>query len=158
MARSINLILSVALCATISAAAAMAQPANPAAVAGPNDVIATRQIMFHLSAATFGEMKEVADAGGDVTHLFIGTRGLVRWARSIPAMFPPGSTGPLSRARPEIWSNRADFEARAAAYQVAAEQLAAAAQHGDRAAFLQQWVATSHVCAGCHEAYRAHGS
>src|SRR5437763_16302616 len=93
MKRSIILIACVAVCAGISAMAATAQPANPAAVAGPNDVISTRQIMFHLSAATFGEMKEAADAGGDVTHLFIGALGLVRWARSIPSLFPPGSTG-----------------------------------------------------------------
>ena len=97
----------------------------------------------------------VADAGGDVRPLSIGANGLMRWARSIPFMFPQGSTGPLSRARPEIWTNRSDFEAKAAAYQTAAEQLAAAAQGGDRAAFLEQWQATRRACSGCHDAYRA---
>ena len=155
MSRSVTLFSCVLACASLSAMTATAQPANKAAIAGPNDVISTRQIMFHLSAATFGEMKEAADAGSDVRHLAIGANGLVRWARSIPAMFPRGSTGPLSRARPEIWTNRADFEARAAAYQAAAEQLALAAQGGDRAAFLEQWQATRRVCSGCHDAYRA---
>ena len=155
MSRPVTLFSCLMVCASLSAMNATAQPANKAAIAGPNDVISTRQIMFHLSAATFGEMKEAADAGSDVTHLVIGASGLVRWARSIPSMFPRGSTGPLSRARPEIWTNRADFEAKAAAYQAAAEQLAHAAQQGDRAAFLQQWQATRHACSGCHDAYRS---
>jgi len=155
MSRPVTLFTCLLVSGSLAAMSAIAQPANKAAVASPTDVISTRQIMFHLSASTFGEMKEAADAGGDVTHLFFGARGLVRWARSIPNMFPQGSRGPLSRARPEIWTNRADFEARAQAYQAAAEQLAAAAQGGDRAAFQRQWEATSHVCSGCHDAYRA---
>ena len=155
MSRPIIIFSCLAASASLAAMTATAQPANRAAIASPTDVISTRQIMFHLSATTFHEMKEAVDAGADVTHFYFGARGLVRWARSIPTMFPPGSTGPLSRARPEIWSNRADFEATAAAFQAGAEQLALAAQRGDRAAFLQQWQTTGHICTICHDAYRA---
>lgn len=158
MSRPVTSFSCLVVCAALSAMTAIAQPANKAAIASPNDVISTRQIMFHLSAATFGEMKMAADAGADVTHMTMGANGLVRWARSIPNMFPRGSTGPLSRARPEIWTNRADFEAKAAAYQAAAEQLALVAQQGDRAAFLEQWQATRRACSGCHDAYRASAS
>ena len=153
-----RLFLSVLACISVPALAATAQPAanRPApSTASPGDPIGTRQVLFHLSAGTFGEMKMVADAGGDVTPLAFGARGLARWARSIPSMFPPGSMGPQSRAKAEIWSNRADFEAKAAAYQAAAMQLAEAARSGDRAAFLTQWQATRGTCQACHEVYRA---
>jgi cytochrome c556 len=137
------------------AAIGQAQPtivARP--VASPDDAIATRQLLFHLSASTFAGMKAVADSGGDVSTLQFGAQGLVHWARSIPSMFPPGSLGPRSRARPEIWSDRAGFEGRATAYQAAAARLAAAARAGDRAAFLAGWQATRQACQDCHDRYR----
>ena len=158
MPRPIILISCLLASAAVATMAARAQPLNKAASASPGDVIASRQVMFDLSAGTFGEMKSAADAGADIAPFAFGARALARWARSIPAMFPPGSTGPTSHARPEIWTDRADFEAKAAAYQAAAEQLGEAAQHGDRAAFLQQWQATLHACSACHDAYRGRAS
>jgi cytochrome c556 len=147
---------SFALAAVAVAQQPAATPAPPPRpVASPDDPIATRQLLFHLSAGTFGGMKMVADAGGDVRPLAFGAQGLVRWARSIPSMFPPGSVGAQSRAKAEIWTNRSDFEAKAAAYQNAATQLAAAARAGDRTAFLAAWDTTRGACGACHELYRA---
>ena len=154
MPRRIILCSCLAACAAVAAMTARAQPLDKAASASPGDVIASRQVMFDLSAGTFGEMKMAADAGANLAPFAFGARALARWARSIPAMFPPGSTGPTSHARPEIWANRADFEAKAAAYQAAAEQLGEVAQHGDRAAFLAQWQTTLQACTACHNAYR----
>lgn len=153
-------VAAILLCACVAAAQPAAAPgakAPPPAprIASPGDVIATRQLLFHLSAATFGEMKAVADGSEDVKPLAFGARGLVRWSRSIPAMFPPGSLGPNSRAKPEIWSNRADFEAKAAAYQAAATALFDVARAGDKPGFLAQWEATSKTCTACHDLYRS---
>jgi cytochrome c556 len=159
-------ILALLAVSSLTAVAALAQPAPekaappqaakaPPAVASASDPIASRQVMMQLSAGTFGEMKMVADAGGDLAPLSFGARALTRWARSIPGMFPAGSMGPQSHARAEIWSNRADFEARAAAYQAAATQLAEAARAGDRAAFNSAWDTTRQACQACHERFRA---
>ena len=62
-------------------------------------------------------------------------------------MFPAGTNLPSSKALPAVWSDRAGFEARAAAYADAARLLAEAAQSGDRAAFLARWTAVRATCA-----------
>jgi len=59
------------------------------------------------------------------------------------------------RAKPEIWTNKADFEAKAAAYAAAAERLAEAAASGDKHAFADQHRATAATCKACHDLYQA---
>jgi cytochrome c556 len=100
-------------------------------------------------------MKAAADAGADVKQLAIPARSLARWARTLPSLFPAGTNLPNSHARPEIWSDRAGFEARAAAYADAARLLAEAADTGDRAAFLTQWNAVRGTCGACHDSYKS---
>ena len=73
-------------------------------------------------------MKAAADAGADVHSLVLPARALARWARTLPTMFPAGTNLPISKALPAVWSDRAGFEARAAAYAAAAQALAEAAQ------------------------------
>ena len=145
----------VAVAAGAQPAQPPAQPPTPPPVARPEDPIASRQVMYQLSAGTFGGMKMVADAGGDIRPLAFAAQALVRWARSIPTMFPAGSTGPRSHAKAEIWLNRSDFESKAADYQAAALQLAQAARGGDRTAFLAAWATTRGTCQACHDRYRA---
>jgi cytochrome c556 len=116
--------------------------------------VAARQSAFMLSAATYGSMKPVIANGGEVKPLAFAARGLSRWAHALPGMFPEGSAAG-TRAKAEIWQNRADFEAKAAAYAAAADALAAAAQAGDKAAFATQYEAVGRSCGACHDAYRA---
>ena len=141
------LALPLAACATTPEAETAAAPAAA-------DIVAARQSAFHLSAATLGGLKPVIDGAGDVKPLAFAARGLARWARTLPRMFPEG-TSEGTRARPEIWTNRADFEAKAAAYAAAADSLAAAAQAGDKTAFAERWEAVRGTCNACHDLYRA---
>jgi cytochrome c556 len=70
-------------------------------------------------------------------------------------MFPDSTRGVTpTRARPEIFASRADFEAKAAAYAEAATRLAEVAQSGDREAFAAQFRATTQTCAACHDLYQ----
>ncbi len=148
-------LLSAAALAAIPLAAAAAQ--NQAAPAGltPEQIVAARQSAYILSGATFASMKAAADAGADVRTLVFPARALARWARTLPSMFPAGTNLPNSHALPAVWSDRAGFEARAAAYADAARLLAEAAQSGDRAAFLTQWTAVRATCGACHDAYKS---
>ncbi|HYJ52603.1 MAG TPA: cytochrome c [Allosphingosinicella sp.] len=147
------LLLGAAL-AAVPLAAALAQP--PAAPAGltAEQIVAARQAGYILSGGSFAAMKAAADSGADVRTLAFGARSLARWARTLPSLFPAGTNLPNSHALPTIWSDRAGFEARAAAYATAAQALAQAAQSGDRAAFLTQWAAVRQTCSGCHDTYK----
>ena len=77
------------------------------------------------------------------------------WAAAIPGLFPEGSSHPQSRARPEIWSNKADFRAKAAALGAAADRLAELDRAGDSTGFAAQVPAVEAACAACHSAYRS---
>jgi cytochrome c556 len=138
------------------AAALVAIPIAAVAQAGltPEQIVAARQSAYWLSAADFAQMKAQADAGVDVHTLTFPARQLARWATVLPSLFPAGTNLPTSHALPPVWSDRAGFEAKAAAYAAAAQALAQAAQAGDRAAFLTQWTAVRQTCSNCHDTYR----
>lgn len=147
-----GLLLGATLIA-IPLSATLAQ--TPPASLTPEQIVAARQSSFMLSGGAFAGMKSAADAGADVKQLAFPARSLARWARTLPSMFPAGTDLPNSKARPEIWSDRTGFEARAQAYAEAATALAEAAQGGDRSAFLERWAAARATCSGCHDNYRS---
>ena len=123
-----------------------ARPAAGPAGLTPEQIVAARQSAYALSAGSFAAMKAAADAGADVHSLVLPARTLARWARTLPSLFPAGTNLPSSKALPAVWSDRAGFEARAAAYADAAQALAEAAQSGDRAAFLTRWARCAPTC------------
>jgi len=139
------------------AAALVAIPIAAVAQTGltPEQIVSARRAAYALSAADFIQLKAQADAGADVHTLVFPTRALVRWAQTLPSLFPAGTNLPTSHALPTVWSDRAGFEARAAAYAAAATALAEAAQSGDRQAFLTRWTAVRQACTDCHDTYRA---
>ncbi|HEX9931360.1 MAG TPA: cytochrome c [Allosphingosinicella sp.] len=123
---------------------------------GPEQIVAARQAAFHMIGAAMGNMKAAIDQGRDVAGQAYAARGVARWARALPSMFPDSARAVTpTRARPEIFANRADFEAKAAALAAAAERLAEVARSGDREAFAAQHRATAATCAACHELYQA---
>ena len=144
---------AAALCGCVSMAESDAPRGEM--VPTPQQIVAARQAAYHLSGAMMGQMKATIDRGGDVKGLAYGVRGVARWARALPTLFPDSTRDITpSRARPEIWDNRADFEAKAAAYAEAASQLAAVAESGNREAFAAQFDATRVTCQACHERYQ----
>jgi cytochrome c556 len=121
----------------------------------PQQIVAARQAAFHLSGAAMGNMKAAIDQGRDPSGQAYAARGVARWARALPTMFPDSTRGVTpTRARPEIFANRADFEAKAAAYAEAADRLAEVARTNDRAAFAAQFDATRQTCSACHDLYQ----
>lgn len=146
------------LAVTILWSCAPAGPArSPGSVAmSPEQVVAGRQAAFRLSASTFQLVRTAAEKGGDLRLIGSQARNLSLWAHAMPGMFPEG-TGPGvagTRARAEIWSNRADFDQKAADYAAAATRLAELAQTGDIQQAGPQWDATRATCTACHQKYR----
>lgn len=153
-----NKLLAVAAVLALSAGGLATVPAAAFDGLDAQGVIKARQASFHLSAGTFGPMKAAIDSGADVNTFTFGAKGLARWARAIPSMFPAGTgaeAGIPTKAKPEIWSDRAGFEARAAEYAAAADRLAELAQANDKPGFAAQWAVVRQSCSNCHDKYRA---
>jgi cytochrome c556 len=138
----------------LGSAIASARSSNAVTLDSKDEVIAGRKAAFLLSAGVFGGMKGAIDRGDDVKTQAFAARGLARWAAAIPGMFPAGSSSDASDALPVIWSDRAGFEARAAAYAEEAGKLADLAKAGDKAGFAAQWDVVRGTCSACHDTYR----
>jgi cytochrome c556 len=151
--------LTMALAAALATAGCARNPPPAAAAAWaqtPQQLVAARQSAFHLSGAAMGNMKSAIDRGDDPRSQAYAARGVARWARALPTTFAPATAAVTpSRAKAEIWANRADFEAKAAAYAEAAGRLAEAAAGGDREAFKAAHSATAATCKACHDLYQA---
>ena len=142
-----------ALCGCVSVSEHHAAEAE--ATPTPQQIVAARQAGLHLQGAAIGQMKGLIDRGGDISTQGYAARGIARWARALPSMFPDSTRGVTpSRARPAIWDDRADFEARAAALAEAASQLAAIAESGNREAFAAQFDVTRAACQACHDRFQ----
>lgn len=125
---------------------------------GAAGIVKGRQAGMMLSGVAMGAIKASIDAQQAPSTQRFNSRALARWAHAVPAMFPAGSgaeAGVPTHAKPEIWSDRAGFEARAADYAAAADRLAELAAGEDVAAFAAQWTVVRASCQACHTPYKA---
>jgi cytochrome c556 len=145
---------SLGLAAAVSSLAlAAAAPPSPS----PREVIAARQASLDMSVMTFAELKDAARDGRSMASQVYPATSLAKWARALPTMFPPGAgpeAGVPTRAKPDIWTDRAGFERRGADYAAAAERLRDLAAAGDAAGFKAQIAVVSAACDACHAVYK----
>jgi len=64
-------------------------------------------------------------------------------------------SGAPTRAKPEIWANRTDFDSKLAALQDKSAELARVAAEGDFATSKAAFFATANACKNCHDKYRS---
>jgi cytochrome c556 len=120
------------------------------------DPIETRQAGQDLVAADFAGIRAVVSAKGDIKSLANPAKAIARWIRQFPTQFPKGSEqGDDTRARPEIWTNFADFQQRANNLADAADKLAQLANAGDTDGVVAQINVVRDACAACHRTYRS---
>ena len=130
-------------------------PAGPSVPFPADTLIAARQAGFDLQAGVAAGMKTVIDGGGDVKGLVDGAKGLSSWGHTIPTVFPDGTqSGHNTKARPEVWSDRAGFEKAAQNFWTQADKLATLADANDKAGFATQYTTTTQACGACHRSYR----
>jgi cytochrome c556 len=121
------------------------------------DIVEARQAAMMLSGVAMGSIKAAVDGGQPIASQRFATRALARWAHAVPGAFPAGSgaeAGVRTTAKPEIWSDRAGFEAKAADYAAAADRLAELAAGDDAAAFAAQLAVVRASCQSCHDGYK----
>jgi cytochrome c556 len=122
--------------------------------------IETRQAVFHLIGYNFKPLGEVLKGGAyDAADSQRRLARLVSLSDHLDEIFPDISNvgDPATKAKPEIWTNKADVAKRGKDFQAhiaALQQVNAtdkAATDGVKAAIL----AVAQDCKGCHENYRA---
>ena len=139
----------------VAALGGTALAGKPAAAPSPQDLVNAREAAMTMSVAALSAVRAQSEKPS-VKGAAFAAGGLARWGKAIPAMFPASTKGiPGTEALPVIWANRADFEAKAAAFAKAAEAMAAAAKADDKAALTAAVETTAGACKACHDTYRA---
>ena len=76
-------------------------------------------------------------------------------ASTVPKRFFPEGSDKDTKAKPEIWQNRADFDSKMDHMIEEVGKLPAVVRSGDMAAFRKQVGETGQACKACHDKYRA---
>lgn len=138
-----------------------AMPAGPIAVGPPPSVptdpqqaIVERKAAMKIDGKIFKAMKAALAAGQDLRPYASDIRWLVDWGQEMPRMFPPGSEkGHDTKAKPDIWTNKAGFDQYAHQMVAAAGQLLQAVGTGKGTEYGGDFQALGHSCGGCHKHY-----
>ncbi len=117
-----------------------------------------RQSYFALLAANFGPM--AASVKGEIPW---DQEKMEGWALDLGALstldimrgFVDGSDKGTTRAKAEIWQNKADFTDKMKAMRKELASLQQVTATGDRAAIAQQVGAAGKACKSCHDDYKA---
>ncbi len=137
-------------------AAFLAAPAGMAVAQDAKDVYAKRVDTMRSNGRSMGAISRFVK--GEVEYspaIAEAAAQLDANAKIYPTLFTPGSAVEGSRAKPEIWTNAADFQVKLTAFQTAAASLAAAAKTNDKAAIQTAMGPVGAACVGCHQSYQA---
>jgi len=95
--------------------------------AGSGDVVADRQRVMKLQGASWADIQAKAKAG-NIEGIAVNAETLALTAQQIPCLFPEGSLTEKSKAKPEVWQKRAEFDTAAKNLETQAEKLRDAAR------------------------------
>lgn len=141
---------------TILAAALVALPAVGALAQDDSPQVERHEIMEDIGDAmgVLGKMVK-GETPYDATAATSSLQVFITETPEFLDLFPEGSeTGYDTRAKPAIWQDIADFNAKGEALVTAAEAAMAPAEQG-LDAFRSAFGPIGQSCKGCHEAYRA---
>ena len=122
----------VVACLAALVAVGFAAAQSPGKV-GSGDVIANRQRLMKLMGANWADAQAKFKAG-NIEAIAVNAETLALLSMHIPTLFPQGSAGEKSSAKPEIWQRWADFETAAKNTQGLAERLRDTVRTKDAAA------------------------
>ena len=126
--------------------------------AGAADVKGTikyRQNYMNAISGHTGALRRLKDGLFSAEgHMQMHAEALAKLAGDITLLFPEGTLGGKTDAKPEIWENWADFEARAGDTRQAAQALMEAVESGDGAAIDTRFGELTDTCKACHRPFR----
>lgn len=139
------------LCAAAAAGPALAQQAMKM-----EDQIKLRRAAYDMMGLGFGDLAAMAQDKKpfnkeEAQH----DADLAVAASTVPKRFFPEGSDKDTKAKPEIWQNRADFDSKMDHMIAEVGKLPAVVRSGDMAAFKKQVGETGQACKSCHDKYRA---
>ena len=146
---------------TLACAAVVAMTLSPLAISHfDEDQIpqSYRQSWFAMIANNFGPM--VAMVKGEIPwdeRMMAGYADQLAALTTLDVMrgFKDGADKGTTRAKPEIWQNKADFESKLNDLKSAVNKLQTVANADDRKATALQVGATGKACKACHDEYKS---
>ena len=143
------------LALALSAVAAMAALPAAAQFQKPEDAIKYRQSALTVMAAHFSRIGAMAQGRVpfDAATAAANAEIVATMSRLPFVAFVDGSQG--GKAKAEIWSDRAGFNAAASKMQEEVTKLAAAARAGNADQVKAAFGATAGSCKACHDNYRS---
>ncbi|TDG11978.1 cytochrome c [Seongchinamella unica] len=148
-----NTILSMA------AAAALATSVQVVAHLDDKEAMQSyRQSYFTLVAMNFGPIGSMVKGEmpwDDAMLKTFANELAALGSMDVSRAFPPGSDKGTTRAKPEIWDNKDDFEAKLGDLQQALAALQIAAGSGDRKIIAEATGAAGKACKACHDEYKS---
>lgn len=124
--------------------------AQSAPKVGSGDIVADRIRLMKLNGASLADLQAKAKAG-NIEAIAVNAETIALNAQHVPFLFPPGSITDKSRAKPDIWQKRGEFENAARNLQARAEKLRDAARAKDAPA-VEAMVKDfgKQACGACH--------
>lgn len=107
----------------------------------------------NLMRSNGGALKKIGGAK-DTASAAAAASTIAANAKMLQSKWPAGSGGGASRAKPAIWQNMSDFNAKLASLEAAANNVVKVAASGDLAAVKKAFGAVRGACGACHKAYR----
>ena len=138
-----------------AAAVTLVAPAQ-AQFAKPEDAIKYRQSGMELMAAHFGRVAAMATGRAPFDAAAAASNAAIaEYISKLPyAGFIAGTDKGETKARPEIWTNKAKFDADAEKLQGEMTKLALVTKGGNFDAIKAQVGATGSACKACHDDFR----
>jgi cytochrome c556 len=152
MPRIRSLALFAASFAFALSVAAQAAPPTKA-----EQVLKYRKSLYQVMAWNFGPMSAMAQGKMpyDAKEFALRADRVATIAPMLAEAFPPDSKGVAnSELKPEMWANRADFDAKMKDLVDKSAALAAAAKTGDFAKSKAAFFDTGNACKNCHDKYK----
>jgi cytochrome c556 len=120
------------------------------------DQIKYRKAAYTLMGLNFGSLGAMAqDKKPFNQEEAIRNADFVAMLSTVPKSYFGEGTDKDTKAKPDIWMHRADFDARMDKMMTEAAKLPAVARGGDIAAFKKQVGDTGAACKACHDDFRA---
>ena len=141
---------------SLFAAALLVAGSVASLAATPDEIIATRQANQKRVGELVTAMKKSVEGGATAASQVEASTELADRTHRLKDYFPVGTeTGGNTKAKPEIWSDRAGFDKVADIYVAEFDKLLVVAKSGDTPAFNAQFNVAGGTCGACHRTYRA---
>lgn len=119
-----------------------------------NPAIVHRQGIYKIAAGHMNGLKSGLFLKGPGENLAYHAEGIVTAFQHMGNAYPEGSDKGETKAKPNIWSERAKFDEAGKKAFTAAQALVAATKAGDNAKSADAFKALGAACKGCHEDFR----